>query len=63
MSWVYRFNNNPYEWYKDIPYEVGYYAPNLEFIVQASRGRFRTMEEAEEKVHYLNGGCTKECRE
>ena len=41
-------------------YKVGFYKPDGVF---EQWDQFVHRKEAEDLVHYLNGGCTKECRE
>ena len=40
------------------PYMVGHFKPDGKFDIW---DRFSEKREAEEKVHYLNGGCAKRC--
>ena len=55
MSFVYRhcYPDNPGEWF-----EVGFYPPILESKYGAfiNVGTYKEREEAEDAVHYLNGG-------
>ena len=55
MSFVFRAQNpdNPGEWF-----EVGFYPPILEerYGVFINVGTYKEIEEAEDAVHYLNGG-------